>query len=102
MSNLTALSFPSLSICDSIGINFNPLLTSISFPALTSSSNLYLSYNALPTSKINSLLNKFLTVSPTVQKSIDLSNQNPLAPPTGQGLIDKQTLMNTGNGVNTD
>jgi hypothetical protein len=102
MPNLTALSFPSLSSCDSIGIYSNPLLTSVSFPALTSSSNLSLSYNALPTSKINSLLNKFLTVSPTVQKYIDLSNQNPLAPPTGQGLIDKQTLINTGNNVITD
>ena len=102
MPNLTALSFPSLSSCDSIYIGSNPLLTSVSFSALTSSSNLGLSNNALPTSKINSLLNKFLTVSPTVQKYIDLSNQNPLAPPTGQGLIDKQTLINTGNNVITD
>jgi hypothetical protein len=102
MPNLTSLSFPSLTSCDSIGIYYNPLLTSISFPALTNSSYLYLSYNALPTSKINSLLNKFLTVSPTVQKNIDLSNQNPLAPPTGQGLIDKQTLINAGNTVYTD
>jgi hypothetical protein len=41
-------------------------------------------------------------VSPTVQKNIYLSNQNPLAPPTGQGLIDKQTLINAGNNVITD
>jgi hypothetical protein len=102
MSNLTALSFPSLSSCDSIYVGVNPLLTSVSFPALTSSFGISLSNNALPTSKINSLLNKFLTVSPTVQKNIDLSGQNPLAPPTGQGLIDKQTLINTGNSVITD
>ena len=101
MPNLTSLSFPSLSSCD-IFVQGNPLLNSVSFPALTNSSYLYLSNNALPTSKINSLLNKFLTVSPTVQKNIDLSNQNPLAPPTGQGLIDKQTLINTGNSVITD
>jgi hypothetical protein len=102
MPNLTSLNLPSLSNCDSIYVGDNPLLTSVSFPALTSSYNLSLSYNALPTSKINSLLNKFLNVSPTVQKNIDLSNQNPLAPPTGQGLIDKQTLINTGNSVITD
>ena len=102
MPNLASLSFPSLSSCNSIYIGYNLLLTSVSFPALTNSSNLNFGSNALPTSKINSLLNKFLTVSPSVAKFIDLSNQNPLAPPTGQGLIDKQTLINAGNTVTTD
>jgi hypothetical protein len=101
MTNLTSLSFPSLSSCD-LYVGGNPLLTSVSFPALTSSAYLNLSNNALPTSKINSLLNKFLTVSPSNSKYIDLSSQNPLAPPTGQGLIDKQTLINAGNNVITD
>ena len=102
ISNLSALSFPFLSSCDSIFVGGNPLLTSVSFPALTSSFNLSLSYNALPTSKINLLLHQMLTVSPSSAKSIDLSNQNPLAPPTGQGLIDKQTLITTGNSIITD
>jgi hypothetical protein len=60
------------------------------------------SYNALNSNTINSLLNKFLTVLPASGKNITLSAQNPPAPPTGQGIIDKQTLINTGNTVNTD
>ena len=102
MPNLTSLSFPSLSSCDLINISSNPLLNSITFPALTNSSNFNLGNNALPTTNINSLLHDMLTVSPTISKNIDLSSQTPLAPPTGQGLIDKQTLINAGNSVGTD
>jgi hypothetical protein len=51
---------------------------------------------------VNSLLNKFLTVLPVSGKNISLSGQNPPAPPTGQGIIDKQTLINSGNFVTTD
>ena len=102
MPNLTSLSFPSLSSCESIGISDNPLLTSISFPALMSNSGIFLYGNALTTSNINSLLNKMLTVSPTDVKTIYLRDQTPPAPPTGQGIIDKQTLINAGNSVQTD
>jgi hypothetical protein len=102
MPNLTSLSFPSLSSCDYIVVQANPLLTSISFPALTNSSLIILSYNALTTTNVNALLNKMLTVSPTVVKRIELQDQTPPAPPTGQGLIDKQTLINAGNEVSTD
>jgi hypothetical protein len=102
MPNLTSLNFPSLSSCEGISISYNPLLASVSFPALTNSSSIYLGSNALPTSKINSLLNKMLTVAPISSKYLNFSNQNPLAPPTGQGVIDKQTLINAGNTVITD
>jgi hypothetical protein len=43
-----------------------------------------------------------LTVSPAVAKNIQLGSQTPIAPPTGQGIIDKQTLINSGNTVYTD
>jgi hypothetical protein len=82
----------------------NPLLVSISFPALASMCcRLNLSGNALPTSEINLLLNKMLTVMPvTAGKYILLNLQTPSAPPSGQGIIDKQTLINAGNSVETD
>ena len=102
MPNLTSLNFTSLSSCADISISYNPLLASVSFPALTNSYTINLGSNALPTSKINLLLHQMLTVSPTVQKSIVLSSQAPPAPPTGQGVIDKQTLINAGNEVFTD
>ena len=35
-------------------------------------------------------------------KNIELYGQTPPAPPTGQGIIDRQTLQNAGNTVYTD
>ena len=43
-----------------------------------------------------------LTVAPATGKNIDLSQQTPLAPPTGLGITAKQTLINNGNTVTTD
>jgi hypothetical protein len=43
-----------------------------------------------------------LSVLPSTGKYIDLSGQTPPAPPSGQGLIDKQTLIAAGNVVFTD
>ena len=48
--------------------------------------------------QVNSILNKFLTIMPVSGKSIWVFG----APPTGQGLIDKQTLINQGNTVETN
>ena len=99
---LSSIGLPALTSTDEIKIYYNPLLTSIAFPSLTSNSGIYLRNNALTTSNINSLLNKMLTVSPTVPKNIELYGQTPPAPPSGQGIIDKQTLINAGNTVYTD
>ena len=51
---------------------------------------------------VNSILNKMLTVLPASGKNIRLDGQKPVAPPTGQGIIDKQTLISNGNNVQTD
>jgi hypothetical protein len=98
---LTSISLPQLTIIEGLSIA-GSALTSISLPQLTTSIYIYLCSNALNSNTINSLLNKFLTVLPASGKSISLNGQNPTAPPTGQGLIDKQTLINTGNYVITD
>ena len=47
----------------------------------------------------NTILNKFLNIQPQSNKFIELSNE---VAPTGQGLIDKQTLINQGNLVYTN
>ncbi|WP_396141409.1 hypothetical protein [Flavobacterium sp.] len=99
---LTNILFPALTNSRNIYINENPLLTTISFPDLTNSRNIELYSNALSIATINSLLNKMLSVLPSTGKYIDLSGQTPPAPPSGQGLIDKQTLIAAGNVVFTD
>ena len=99
---LTSISMMQLNYSKYSEIEYNPLLTSISLPQLATSHYINLTNNALNSNTINSLLNKFLTVLPSSGKYIQLNNQNPLASPTGQGIIDKQTLINTGNTVTTD
>lgn len=101
--NLISINFPLLTKTSGIGTSYNPKLSFIGMPLLSSTTEegLGFSNNALPSSQINTLLNKFLTVTPA-KKFIYLNNQTPLAPPTGQGIIDKATLINNGNSVTTD
>ena len=99
---VSSLNFSSLASCSYIEIQYSPSLTSLSFPSLTNNSNLKLNGNALTSNTVNSLLNKFLTVAPASGKNINLFGQTPPAPPTGQGIIDKQTLIAAGNQVETD
>jgi hypothetical protein len=100
---LSSISFPLLAtVSSSLGIQENSSLKSFGLPSLSSCKSIYLNSNALPSSQINAMLNKFLTVTPASTKSIDLGNQTPPAPPTGQGIIDKQTLLTAGNSVATD
>ena len=103
-ANLKSINLSSLSgIYGNCIISRNPFLTTIQFSSLTSvQSDFSLSNNALPSAQINTILNILLTVTPATGKYIQLSNQTPPAPPTGQGIIDKQTLINAGNTVNTD
>lgn len=125
-SLLTALSFPALTT-STILISFqdNSQLTNISLPVATSAKNIY-SFNnpilsvfsipalssltgaltiqqcALPSSEVNSLLTKMLTVTPSSGISINLNLQTPPAPPTGAGITAKATLIANGQSVLTD
>ncbi len=108
---LTSLDFPVLNnALGGINISENSNLTSVQLPQLAnfevenggSSLLIWIKKNKLPSSQINYLLNKLLTVTPSSGKFIDLKLQNPLSPPTGQGLIDKATLISAGNNVLTD
>lgn len=123
---LTSISFPLLTNSGEVNIRYNPAMSSINFPLLTNilkefyidnNSSLTsidlpslasigiafnLSDNAIPSSQINTILHKMLSVAPATGKTIVLNSQTPPAPPTGQGIIDKTTLINTGNSVTTD
>jgi hypothetical protein len=88
----------------SLSIANNILLTSISFPALTtiSTTDVYMNGNKFPSAQINSLLNKFVSMTPLLSgKWFDL-RQSILAAPTGQGITDKATLIARPNTVLTD
>lgn len=106
-SLLTSVSFPNLTTSGGNGMNIqnNSSLNSIniaSFQNFTGFKNVSFNNNALPSNQVNSLLNKMLTVTPSNGKNIRLQNQTPTAPPTGQGIIDKSTLISQGNTVTTD
>jgi len=108
-NNLISLSLIGIqTLTESITVAVNPSLTSITFPEAVdfttafSSSYINLQNNALTSASVNDILQKMLTAIPLANKSIILNNQTPPAPPTGQGLIDKQTLIDNNNTVVTD
>lgn len=109
--NLVTTDFPSLTSISVSNINNNPNLTTISFPILSqvlsnidgASGSLNFRGNKFSTATVDYLLNKIAnSAPPTTGKTITLDEQNPPAPPTGQGLLDKQTLIDAGNSVMTD
>jgi hypothetical protein len=104
-NNLATINLSGLVTINGGDISKNPVLSSIiglSSLIYIGSSYFGITNNALPSTFINSFLNKLLTVAPAKDKYLFLSNQTPPAPPTGQGIIDKQTLINAGNSVYTD
>lgn len=102
--SLKSISCPSLVKVNGIYFSNNFILSSIDLPILSSiglSKGIGFSKNALPSSQINLILNRLLKLSssPTY---IQLQSQNPLAPPTAQGINDKATLISRGYDVRTD
>jgi hypothetical protein len=95
-------------VSQNITFTNNPMLTSITFPDAVDFSlesnqpQIQLQNNALTTATVNNILQKMVTALPLSNKIIFLNGQTPPAPPTGQGLIDKQFLIDNFNTVNTD
>jgi len=106
-SSLTVLNFNALTSIAFASIT-NNAITAIAFPALNiiTSGNgtiLYFNNNKLSVSAVNYILATLVALSPTLTgRDIRLNNQTPLAPPSGQGITDKATLITNGNTVTTD
>jgi hypothetical protein len=79
-------------------------ITNFSLPSLTTFfGSLSLQQNNLTSSDVNALLAKLVAITPNISgRGISLSLQSPAAPPTGQGITDKATLIANGNTVSTD
>ena len=113
---LTSVSLPSLTtwmsssqagINNSSTISYNQNLSTLSFPALSYIDNSIVAYpalgiagNAFSSATVNAILHQLLNVGPVY--GVDLRLQHPPAPPTGQGIIDKQTLGAQGKNILTD
>jgi hypothetical protein len=101
--SLQSVSIPNLASCYGISVTNNSLLNQINVSSLNSFSSFSSVGNKLNSTSINGLLSHFVSIAPSITgKSILLNNQNPTAPPTGQGVLNKQTLINNGNTVTTD
>jgi hypothetical protein len=104
--SLQSISFPALTKAKSIFFRNNKILSSIDLPVLSTvydgEASLYFDKNALPSSQVNLILSRILNISPVSGKYINVGGQTPPAPPTGQGIVSKTTLINTGNNVTTD
>jgi hypothetical protein len=99
--------FPLLTRCDNIQLQFNTAPstatafysnTLFNMPLLNYCKNYYLGIVGLESNNVDSILNKFLTIQPVSGKNISILG----AYPSAQGLLDKQSLINQGNIVNTN
>jgi hypothetical protein len=100
---LLSLDFPSLTTSDGLILKENLNLVSITFDNLISNGLIFdLNGNKLPSTQINALLSRFVAINPPLSGKIFDLRQSVAAPPTGQGLIDKATLIARPNTVSTD
>ena len=104
MLNISSL----LTIPNGLYINNCNLLTNIIWPSNVSS--LYAnspyaldcSSNSLSSSEINEILALYVSLGNYGPSNMNISFQNPPAPPIGQGINDVNTLMSIGVNVTTD
>jgi hypothetical protein len=69
----------------------------------TSSAGMYIGYCNITSDEVNNILRQFVVSNIYNSNTyIDLSNNTPPAPPTGQGILDKATLITGGAAVTTD
>lgn len=101
---LNTLNFPVLNTMGLINMAGNAI-SSDPFPAITNFTGSWFNFssNKMNVSTVNNILAKLVSLSPSITGTqIDLYNQTPLAPPSGQGITDKATLITNGNNVTTD
>lgn len=103
-SILTSLSLPALQRVEGTMNITNNALTSFSAPLVYYVKLQYsLSHNHLSSTVVNQVLNDLVNLLPSgLNISLLMNYQTPPAPPTGQGIIDKQTLIDDGHYIGTD
>jgi hypothetical protein len=108
-AQLTSVNFSNVqTFSGNIMIINNPALTTVVFPAVIAMGEGYYHLevqcqnNALTSETVNDILHKLLTFTFATGNYYQMNNQNPPAPPTGQGLVDRQTLVMAPNTVITD
>ena len=89
------ISFPSLNYSKSMHFRDDSKQVNINLPSLSYCLN-YNTRIGLDSNGVNDLLNKFLSIQPTSGKNIFMEEDGY---PSGQGLMDMQTLINQGNTV---
>ena len=68
----------------------------INFPVLSYCENFTMMFNHSSAEKINNYLHQFLTIQPINSKILYFEQESF---PTGQGVLDQQTLINQGNTI---
>jgi hypothetical protein len=109
-TQVTSVSFASLKrVSGNISIFQNYSLSSINMPSLaligatnTATSSISFNNNSLPSTNVNQLLNILVNITPQLTHKTIALQQNTSAPPTGQGITDKATLISRGNSVSTN
>jgi hypothetical protein len=99
--SLTSVDLPKLTTCDAFYLSYNPALTTLNVPELVPNSWFYFSAygSALSSESVNAVLARCVASLACVSGIMDFSGgTNQL--PTGQGLIDMQTLIDRGVAVN--
>lgn len=102
---LTSINLPKLAtISGSLGNN--PELSEVNFPPFEGfgdSSQFDISRCNLSSATVNALLANFAQINPPITgRTINLSGMTPAAPPTGEGITNKDILIANGNTVITD
>jgi len=111
VSGLTSLLLPSLVTCYQFVVREGSSLTQVEIPNLidfrrpanASGATFGILYNPLSSETVNSYLAHLVSILPNLPTNMTVNFECiPPAPPTGQGLIDKETLISNGIEVYTD
>jgi len=105
---LSVISFPALTDCylqHGLSVGNCPNLSSVVLGNLSSfnGTQLFIWGGKLSSTNVNALLNNFANIMPALtNRTIYVESMTPPAPPTGQGIVDKDFLIANGNSVTTD
>lgn len=103
---LTSLILPSLVTANTATMQCNlcPLLTTVDLSMFVPTNGQQIAFDgcALSVASVNHILARCIANAGYVSGIVDLQDQTPPAPPSGQGIADKATLIGRGVTVNTD